>query len=185
MPPYVAELRNPLRDEKPALASRSFPSARAASTSGENDLPSHGLLAVGLDEHEQDVFAAQCGQQPVGGSACDRVVLDLGGEHAPVVDVRPKRIDLVDDQTGGKRGGDRRVGDELGAERPAERPDSAEPRDRPQRPAAVVGRNPGQPQHRQRQQDGQYDGADTAPTSINFVSVPPTKERNVSIPFPS
>ena len=25
----------------------------------------------------------------------------------------------------------------------------------------------------------------TAPTSISFVSVPPTKERNVSIPFPS
>ena len=52
------------------------------------------------------------------------------------------------------------MGDELSAEHRAERPDGAESRDRPQRPAAVVGRNPGQPQHRQRQQDGQYDGAD-------------------------
>ncbi len=69
-------------------------------------------------------------------------------------------FDLVDDEAGGQRRGDRRVGDELRAEHPAERPDSAEPRERPQRPAAVVGRDPGQPQHRQRQQDGQYDGAD-------------------------
>ena len=88
------------------------------------------------------------------------VVLDLGGEHAPVVDVGPHRVDLVDDQAGGERGGDRRVGDELRAERPAERPDGAEPGDGPQRPAAVVGRDPGQPQHRQGQHDGQHDGAD-------------------------
>ncbi len=103
------------------------------------------------------------GQQPVGRGARHGVVLDLGGEHAPVVDVRPKRIDLVDDQTRGERGGDRRVRDELSAEHPAERPDSAEPRERPQRPAAVAGGNPGQPQHHQRQQDGQYDRAEDRP----------------------
>ena len=60
-------------------------------------------LAVGLHKHEQDVLAAQSGQQPVGGGPGDGIVLDLGGEHAPVVDVRPHRIDLVNDETGRQR----------------------------------------------------------------------------------
>ncbi len=160
MPPYVAEVRKPLREAKPALASRLFPWASVASTSGEKDAALHRLLTVGLDEHEQDVFAAQRGQQPVRGRVGERVVLDLGGEHATIVDVGLHRSDLVDHEAGGQSRGDRRVGDELRAEHPAEQSDSAEPRERPQRPAAVVGRDAGQPEHRQRQQDGQYDGAD-------------------------
>ena len=160
MPPYVADVRKPLREEKPATLQPLVPLGQRSIDLRRERTALDRLLAVGLHEHEQNVLAAQAGQELVGRRAGDGVVLDLGGEHAPVVDVRPNRVDLVNDQTGGERRGDRRVGNELSAERRAECPHSSEPRDRPQRPAAVLGRNPGQPQHGQRQQDGQYDGAD-------------------------
>src|SRR5205807_8920835 len=41
---------------------------------------------VGLDEHEQDVLAAQRGQQPAAGRAAEGIVPDLVGEDAPVGD---------------------------------------------------------------------------------------------------
>ena len=68
-------------------------------------------------------------------------------------DAGPHRAHLVDDQAGGARGGDGRVGDELRAEHPAEHPDDAERRDGRERPAAVAGRDPGQAKHRQRRED--------------------------------
>ena len=78
-----------------------------------------------------------------------------------------------------------RVGGELSAEDRAQRPNSGEPGDRPQRPAAVVGSNSGQPQQRQRQQDRPEDGADDRADLDQLRLVRPTKERNVSMPFPS
>ena len=39
MPPNVGEVRNALREEKPAAASSALPASRTASTPGEKDVP--------------------------------------------------------------------------------------------------------------------------------------------------
>ena len=52
-------------------------------------------LAVALDEHEQDVLAAQAGQQPVARRAAEAVVADLVGEDRVVLDAGPHRAHLV------------------------------------------------------------------------------------------
>ena len=90
MPPNVGEVRNALRAEKPAARSRSVPASSTASTCGENV----GVLdrdpAVALDEGDEDVLAAQAGQQLVG-RACRGTgrARDLVGEDLLVLDAGP------------------------------------------------------------------------------------------------
>ena len=66
-PPNVGEVRKALREEKPAARSCAVPcvehgvDARREGRVLDRDPP------VALDEHEQDVLAAQAGQQPVAG----------------------------------------------------------------------------------------------------------------------
>ena len=114
-------------------------------------------LAVALDEHEQDVLAAQAAQQPAGSGAAEAVVADLVGEDRVVMHPGLHRADLVGDQPGGTRGGDGRIRDDLRAQHPAEHPDDAERQDDRERPAAVAGCDPGQAKHRQRREDEHAD----------------------------
>ena len=106
---------------------------------------------VALDEHEQDVLAAQVGQQPRAGSVAEAVLGDQAGERRAIREPGPHRLHLVDGQGGGARGGDRRAGD-------AEcDPDHAQHRRRPQRPAAVAGRHARDAQQRQDRDGEQRD----------------------------
>ena len=98
---------------------------------------------VALDEHEQDVLAAQPGQQPVAGRGAEAVVRDRAGERRALLQPGPHRLHLVDGQGGGAHRGDGRAGD------PERRPDHAQHRRRPERPAAVAGRDPRHAQQRE------------------------------------
>ena len=98
---------------------------------------------VALDEHEQDVLAAQAGQQLVAGRVAEGVVGELAREHGAVVQVGLHRLHLVDGERRGARGGDRRARDAQ------DHPQHAEHRRRAQRPAAVAGRDPRHAQQRQ------------------------------------
>ena len=95
-------------------------------TCGENEGSLDRDLAVALDEHEQDVLAAQTAQQPIGGGVAKAVVADVVGEDRVVLHAGLHRADLVGDQPGRTRGGDGRIRDDLRAEHPAEHPDDAE-----------------------------------------------------------
>ena len=88
-----------------------------------------GDAPVALDEHEQDVLAAQPGQQPVAGRGAEGVVRDRAGERRALLQPGPHRLHLVDGQGGGARRGDGRAGD------PEPHPDHAQHRRRPERPA--------------------------------------------------
>jgi hypothetical protein len=108
-----------------------------------------GHPAVALDEHDQDVLAAEAGEQPVAGSGGEAVVGDLAGEGRAARQRGPHVLDLVDRQAGGARGGDRRADD------PEGHPDHAQRRRRAERPGAVAGRDP---RHAKQRQD--RDGED-------------------------
>ncbi|HEY1479442.1 MAG TPA: hypothetical protein VGF46_05400, partial [Gaiellales bacterium] len=54
--------------------------------------------AVGLDEVEKDVLATQTGQQPAARDVAKRVMPDLFGEDAFVVDVGLHRTYLADEE---------------------------------------------------------------------------------------
>ena len=136
MPPNVGEVRNALRAEKPAACSRCRALVEHRVDLGREGRALHRDLAVALDEHEQDVLAAQAGQQLVAGRVAEVVVGDLAGERRLAREARLHGAPLVDGEVGGARGGDRRPGDDLRAERPA-----AAPRRRraPRRPGATTG----------------------------------------------
>ena len=106
---------------------------------------------VALDEHEEDVLAAQAGQQPVAGGGAEAVAGDLAGEDLVILQAGLHRLHLVDGEGGGARGGDRR------AEDAQDHPDDAERRGRPERPAAVAGRDPRHAQQRQHREGEQRD----------------------------
>src|SRR6476619_6202377 len=73
-------------------------------------------LAVGLDEHEEDVLATEPGQKLVRGGVAVGVVLDLLCEDGGVVDIRLHGADLVDDEARSARGRDGGPGEKLRAE---------------------------------------------------------------------
>ena len=129
--------------------------------------------SVALDERDDDVLAAQAGQQLVAGGVAEAVAPNLIGEDLVVVESRPDRTYLVDSEAGGARGGDWRVRDELGAEHPTDHPDDAKRRDGPKRPAAVDGRDTGQAKHRQGREDEDGD-AEQRRTDDGQVRVRPT-----------
>ena len=52
-------------------------------------------LPVALDEDEQDVLAAQAGQQPVAGGGAEAVAGDLAGEDLVILQAGPHRLHLV------------------------------------------------------------------------------------------
>ena len=112
----------------------------------------HSDLAVALDEHEQDVLAAQAGQQLVGRRVAIGVAAELGREDRSIVDVGLHRAHLGDGQVGCARGGDVRAGDELRTQRPEEHPDQAERRDGLERHPSMAGDDPVQAKHRERRQ---------------------------------
>ena len=118
---------------------------------GENDESCDRHPPVALDEHEQDVLAPQAGEQPVAGRVAEPVCGDLAGERLPVREAGAHRLHLVDGQGGGARGGDRRAGDAKG------HPQDAQHGGRPQRPAAVAGRDPCYTQQRQDRKREQRD----------------------------
>ena len=64
---------------------------------------------------------------------------------------------FLDGEVGAARGGDARAGHDLGAECPEDDPEGGEPRGRPERVPAVAGRDPRQPEHRQRGDDQRCD----------------------------
>ena len=74
MPPKVGEVSQPLRDEKPAAASCCVPVSRTASTPRREGGALDRDLPVALDEHEEDVLAAQAGQQPAARRVAEAVV---------------------------------------------------------------------------------------------------------------
>ena len=139
MPPKVDEVSQPLREEKPAACSCRVPSSRTASTPGEKEEPSTRDLPVALDEHEQDVLAAQVGQQPVARRVAVAVVADLGAKRARSRRPACTALHLVDGQVGGARGGDA-----ARRRRAARRTPSRAPRRRraPRRPGATCRRWP-------------------------------------------
>ena len=170
MPPNVGEVRKALRAEKPAARSCSVPAVEHGVDRGRERGALDRDLPVALDEHEQDVLAAQAGQQPVAGRVAEAVVADLVGEDALVVEVGLHRLHLVDGQAGGARGGDRRAETSCAPntqQSTQTTPSAARPRERP---AAVAGRDPGQAQHRQGRADEQRDGrAPPPPTTTRFA----------------
>ena len=143
-PPKVGEVRKALREEKPAAAQLRGAPVEHGVDAGREGRALHRDPPVALDEHEQDVLAPQAGKQPVAGSGAEGVVGDLARERRAVRQAVPHRLHLVDGQGDGARGGDRRADD---AE---SHPDHAQRRRRPERPAAVAGRDP---RHAQRRQD--------------------------------
>ena len=98
---------------------------------------------VALDEQQQDVLAAQAGQQPVAGSGAEAVAGDLAGEDLLGAQAALDRLHLADGEGGGARGGDRRADDAQG------HPDDAEHGGGRQRPVAVAGRDAREAQQRQ------------------------------------
>ena len=103
----------------------------------------HRDLPVALDEQQEDVLAAQAGQQPVAGSGAEAVARDLAGEDLLSMQAAAHRLHLADGEGGGARGGDRR------AEDAEAHPDDAEHGGGPERPAAVAGRDAREAQQRQ------------------------------------
>ena len=110
---------------------------------------------VALDEHEQDVLAAQAGQQPVAGRGAEAVVGDLRARArarscqagcAPTCTSSTARAAALEEATGAP------------TTRRATHSD-AEHRRRPQRPAAVAGRDP---RHAQQRQDRDGEERDDA-----------------------
>ena len=118
---------------------------------GENGRALDRDPPVALDEHEQDVLAPQAGQQPVAGRRAEAVVGELAGEPRAILQAGPHRLHLVDGEGGRARGGDRRADEAEG------HPDDAQHRRRPQRPAAVAGRDPRHAQQRQDREGEQRD----------------------------
>ena len=108
--------------------------------------------SIALDERDDDVPAAQAGEQLVGGVS-GMVTLELVREDRAILDAGAHRAHLVDGEGGGARRGKRHAGDELRPERPTKDPDGAERRDGTERPAAVAGCDPGQAKHRQGRED--------------------------------
>ncbi len=153
MPPNVAEVRNALWAEKPAACSCSFPWRRAARTCGEKSESWTATLPVALHEREDDVLSPQAGQQLVGRRGTEPVVGDLVGEDRVRLDAGPHRAHLVVGEAGRTGGGDRRAGGELHAGHRTDQPDRTECRHGLHRRPPVSGRDPGEPQHRQRGED--------------------------------
>ena len=171
MPPKAGALTNALRAEKPAACSWLGPVVEQRVDGRREGGALDRNLAVGLDEHEQDVLAAQTGQQPVARGVAEAVVADLVGEDGLVVDVGLHRADLVDDEAGGARGGDGRVGEEL---RAGHRSRAARRRRAPRPPVATDRRLPAatrsQPKHRQgRERRAAATASATPPTMIRFA----------------
>src|SRR6185503_633162 len=108
---------------------------------------------VALDERDDDVLAAQAGEQLVAWGVTESVTLELVREDRAISDAGAHRAHLVDGEGGGARRGKRHSGDELRPERPTKDPDGAERRDSTERPAAVAGCDSGQAKHRQGRED--------------------------------
>jgi hypothetical protein len=106
-------------------------------------------LTVALDEHEQDVLAAQAGQQPVAGRVAEAVACDQAGQDRVIAQAGLHRLHLVDGEGGGARGGDRSADDAQ------DHPEDAQRRRRSERPIAVARRDV---RHAQQRQD--RDGED-------------------------
>ncbi len=109
--------------------------------------------SIAFDERDDDVLAAQAGEQLVARGVTESVTLELVREDRAISDAGAHRAYLVHREGGGARRGKRHAGDELRPERPAKDPDGAERRDGTERPAAVAGRDPGQAKHRQGRED--------------------------------
>ena len=88
MPPNVGEVRKPLRAEKPARVSCWLPAASDGVDLRRERGALHRDLAVALDEHEQDVLAAQAGEQALAGGVAEAVVADLAAKTRVVVERR-------------------------------------------------------------------------------------------------
>ena len=92
---------------------------------------------IALHEREQDVLAAQAGEQLVGRGGLERVDGGVLLEDLLVVQPGTDLLDPVVDERGIGPGGDRHAAGELRAERGAGDPDHGQHRDRPDRGAVV------------------------------------------------
>ena len=142
MPPKVGELRKPLRAEKPALRSCLFPSASSASTSGRRRSPAPRPGRRTRRTRAGRPCRAERSAARLVGMLCKRVVLDLLGEARSSWMSAWTALTSLTTRLAESVEAIGRVGEELRAEHRAEQPDSAERRDRPQRPAAVAGGDP-------------------------------------------
>ena len=79
-PPKVDEVRKALREEKPGALQLRGAAVEHGVDPGREGRALHRDLPVALDEQEQDVLAAQAGQQPVAGRGVEAVLRDLAGE---------------------------------------------------------------------------------------------------------
>ena len=121
---------------------------------GEKDCSLHGDLPVALDEHEQDVLAAQTLEEPGGGRvAIGIVAADQDSEASLGAEVGLHGAHLVGGETGP------RSWTRCGRPRPGRRTTqqsaqtAVSTRERLERTSAVSGRNPRQPADRQRRDD--------------------------------
>ena len=185
MPPKPGASTNALRAEKPAALQLLGPLVeQRIDGRGERGALDRNL-AVGLDEHEQDVLAAQPRQQLVARSVAEGVVADLLCEDGGIVDVGLHRADLVDDEAGGARGGDGGVGEQLRARHRTQQPDGARA---PRRRAATIGdcRPPTRISRNSARvvTTTRTTASVTPPTMSRFAFVRPSAERIVSTPVP-
>ncbi len=144
-PAEPAESRR--REERAARGEAARPQLRSALAEHGVDTGREGRaldrdLPVALDEQEEDVLAAQAGQEPIARSGAEAVAGDLAGEDLVSPQARPYRLHLADCEGRSARGGDRR------AEDAEDHPGDAEHGDRAERPVAVAGRDPCQAQQR-------------------------------------
>jgi hypothetical protein len=117
-----------------------------------------GGAPVALDEDEDDVLAAQCGQQLVAWDVAVGVDSGLRGERLPPQQAGAYLPRVVVGKARRAAGGDRHVRDDLGAEHGAGDPGGREPHDRAGRGGPAPGHEPGQAQHRQRHENEHRDG---------------------------
>ena len=146
----VGEVRKALREAKPAAASRGPVVEHRVDLRGETRILD-GVAPVALDEGEQDVLAAQTGQQPVGRRVGRRrgslprerpLVRRLGPDRRPC---RRRGAPVLVEATV-PRGDDRRA--EVA---PQATQALSTVGDDPDRAGSVPADDPGQPQHGQRQ----------------------------------
>ena len=104
---------------------------------------------------------------------------ELARERRAIGQAGPHRLHLVDGQGGGARGGDRRAGDAEG------HPDHAQHRRRPQRPAAVAGRDPRHAQQREDREGEQRDDEHGRDGDDEVRARAPIASRSVSMPMPT
>ena len=132
MPPNVGEVRNALRDANPAARSCVGAGVEDGVDLRRERRTLDGDPAVALDERDDDVLAAQAGEQVLRRRVAERVGHGKRSRELVLIpNGRAYRSNLVVGEPGRARRRDRRAGTDLHAEGGAQDPDDAEHSDGP------------------------------------------------------